>query len=338
MFRRHRRLWIALALVAALVIIAAALLLNFLFNPPPPLSIIELTPGSPPTGEFIFMSNRDGDWDIYLMNLSDNSVQNVTNNEIDDGFGAFSEDGGAITFLSNRIPQEGLSAFMMNADGSNVSRVQNDLPTILNVLSTGRMIWDVTPQLARPPVSALVSLRDLNLEVYLRRQLDEGEITEENLSNNGAIDWFPALSPDATRIAFSSDRDGNQEIYVMNIDGSSVRRLTDQDGDDLFPAWVSSGEQIVFYSERDTTLANGTVALYSLKVDDENPTAQRLDAPLLGDGDVPLDVDNHYNNFGSRLYMTNQDGDWDIYYSDQSGERIQNLTDNDSDDLFPAWR
>jgi TolB protein len=281
------------------------------------------------------MSNRDGDWDIYLMTLPEQTIQNLTNNDVDDGFGAFSEDGGAITFLSNREPEEGLSAYMMDADGTNVSRVRNDLPTILNVLSTGRMTWDFS--YCCSGMVSFVSLRDLNLEVYVRHE--NGEVLEFNRSENGAIDWFPSLSPDGTRIAFSSDRDGNQEIYVMNIDGTQVRRLTDQPGDDLFPAWAVDNRQIIFYSERETTLANGTLALYVVDANSENAIPVRLDGGLLSlEGETPLSADRHYARDGRQLDIAYDGSDWEIYLSDQVGRHAVNLTVNDSDDLFPTWR
>ena len=58
------------------------------------------------------------------------------------------------------------------------------------------------------------------------------------------------FSPDGTRIAFSSNRDGNPEIYVMNRDGSNVRRLTNHPANDITPTWSPSGTQIAFTSSR----------------------------------------------------------------------------------------
>jgi Tol biopolymer transport system component len=52
------------------------------------------------------------------------------------------------------------------------------------------------------------------------------------------------------RIAFVSDRDGNDEIYTMNPDGSDVRRLTNDPAEDLQPAWSPDGSQIAFISDR----------------------------------------------------------------------------------------
>ena len=51
-------------------------------------------------------------------------------------------------------------------------------------------------------------------------------------------DGTPSWSPDGGRIAFSSARDGNSEIYVMNADGSGQTRLTDDPENDREPSWA----------------------------------------------------------------------------------------------------
>jgi TolB protein len=60
---------------------------------------------------------------------------------------------------------------------------------------------------------------------------------QTNLTNSGAGDSSPAWSPDGTRIAFMSGRDGNHQVYVMDADGSGQTNLTDNPADDGFPAW-----------------------------------------------------------------------------------------------------
>jgi len=64
----------------------------------------------------------------------------------------------------------------------------------------------------------------------------------------------PVFSPDGSRIAFMSNRDGNNEIYVMNKDGSGVRRLTfTPNASESTPTWSPTGGQIAFTSDRTGT-------------------------------------------------------------------------------------
>ena len=53
------------------------------------------------------------------------------------------------------------------------------------------------------------------------------------------------------QIAFSSERDGNSEIYVMDDDGENLQRLTNHPDSDYSPSWSPDGKQITFMSRRD---------------------------------------------------------------------------------------
>ena len=69
---------------------------------------------------------------------------------------------------------------------------------------------------------------------------------------------------DGTKIAFTSDRDGNNEIYVMNAqDGSNQTRLTDNPASDEFPSWSPDGVKIAFTSDRD-----GNTEIYVMNAQD----------------------------------------------------------------------
>ena len=57
------------------------------------------------------------------------------------------------------------------------------------------------------------------------------------LTNNAADDVDPAWSPDGSQVAFVSTRDGNEEVYIVNVDGTDVRRLTNNAADDGEPSW-----------------------------------------------------------------------------------------------------
>lgn len=57
------------------------------------------------------------------------------------------------------------------------------------------------------------------------------------LTNNSASDIGPAWSPDGTRIAFASNREGNFQIYLMNSDGTGQTNLSNDEGADDNPSW-----------------------------------------------------------------------------------------------------
>ena len=63
----------------------------------------------------------------------------------------------------------------------------------------------------------------------------DGNVTR--LTDNNADDWLPIWSPDGSKIAFMTNRDGNYEIYIMNSDGSGVTRITNNDAEDWDPRW-----------------------------------------------------------------------------------------------------
>ncbi len=67
------------------------------------------------------------------------------------------------------------------------------------------------------------------------------------------VSYDPAWSPHGDRIAFVSQAPGNDEIFVMNVDGSGLHRLTvNERAWDRHPSWSPDGTRIVFYSNRDT--------------------------------------------------------------------------------------
>ena len=59
------------------------------------------------------------------------------------------------------------------------------------------------------------------------------------LTKNEVVDWQPNWSPDGTKIAFSSKRDGNWEIYVMDTNGQNQVNLTNNPAKDITATWLS---------------------------------------------------------------------------------------------------
>jgi TolB protein len=100
----------------------------------------------------------------------------------------------------------------------------------------------ITPSASVSREGALLfhSSRDGNSEIYRVQANGTGLV---NLTNDPGNDTFAAWSPDGKQIAFISDRSGQENLYVMNADGSNPRRLSDRQVRDK-PAWSPDGKKI----------------------------------------------------------------------------------------------
>lgn len=75
--------------------------------------------------------------------------------------------------------------------------------------------------------------------------------------------WYPSWSPDGTALAFTSDRDGNPEIYVSLFDGTEQQRITQNETPDDNATWWPSGSKVVYYSTTGKQKRNPTTNLFS---------------------------------------------------------------------------
>lgn len=198
---------------------------------------------SPDGTKVAFVSDKDGNYEIYVVHLDGSGITNLTNHPAFDSRLDWSPDGTRIAFVSDRA--EGDEIFVMNADGSNVRQL-TDQPW-----SSYSLAW--SPDGKRIAYSREARHKDKAIHSQIFVMNADGTRPIQ-LTHTKADNVAPAWSPDGARIAFASNRDGewgDYQIYVMNSDGSAQTRLTYSEAWDTAPAWSPDGKQIAFESPRD---------------------------------------------------------------------------------------
>ena len=246
-----------------------------------------------------FVSDRDGNNEIYVMDANGQNQTRLTDNDYWDGSPSWFPDGSRLAFMSNRDGNGEI--YVMDSDGQNQTRL------------TDNDGWDDSPSWF-PDGSrlAFVSYRDGNSEIYV---MDSDGQNQTRLTDNDGWDGSPSWFPDGSRLAFVSDRDGNGEIYVMDSDGQNQTRLTDNDGWDLVPSWSPDGSRLAFVSDRD-----GNSEIYVMDADGQNQT--RLTQ------NFAEDLFPSWSPDGSRLaFVSDRDGNSEIYVMDADGESKGDVED-----------
>ncbi len=126
------------------------------------------------------------------------------------------------------------------------------------------------------------------------------------------------------KIAFGSNRDGNDEIYVMDEDGTGVRRVTNTLSADRQPSWSPDGTRLAFVSDRE--VRNG---IHLMDADGTNVT--RL-AGIFGESPI-------WSPDGKRIAFTGsaQGFSYEIHVVNIDGTGLMNVSNNPQEDFAPAW-
>ncbi|HEX3051060.1 MAG TPA: hypothetical protein VHP83_10435, partial [Aggregatilineaceae bacterium] len=198
---------------------------------------------SPDSSRIVFNSDRDGDWDIYVINADGTNLQQLTDFPGTEELPVWSPDGSLIAFESDRNGNFNID--VINADGSNLRQLTD------NDLDNSRPAWSPDGTRIAFHTSGIYNIFVMNADGTHQQQLTHNADTLNVMLD---LDW----SPDGRHIVWEESLnswDGPFNTYIMDADGSHVIQLTNNED---FPNGFSfspDGTHIAIpITQRDQTL------------------------------------------------------------------------------------
>jgi Tol biopolymer transport system component len=184
---------------------------------------------SPDGSRIVYMSQRDGQRDLYIMDLEGQDILQLTDSEAYDYEPAWSPDGERIAFVSRRTGKSQI--FIMDADGSNVVQLTD------SDYLDWRPAWSPDGEWI-----AFESWREGNADIFIMRP-DGSDQTQ--LTTSLAEDGHPHFSPDGRYLIFHSRRSGDYQLYLMELENpEEIWHLETGTSHALLPVWTGPGAEV----------------------------------------------------------------------------------------------
>ncbi len=149
------------------------------------------------------------------------------------------------------------------------------------------------------------------------------------LTTDPAYDGAPSWSPDGIKIAFTSNRSGFNNIWVMNSDGTNQHNISNVSHNDQVPAYSPDGKKIAFCSDR---AGNGDFDIYVMPAN--GGTATRITTSSLNEVDPTWSPDMSYIAYHAFVTSMDYMHIWKVVATGGAGTQ---LTFGNDDDMKPSW-
>ncbi len=180
---------------------------------------------SPDLKWLVFQSNRYNNWDIFVLNVETGNEYQITDTPMDETFPSWSPNGRQIAYLSNNAGKTDL--YIVDQNGNNLQRITVDGQTNNHVWShEGNRI-------------AYQSERNGNLDVYSYDLINKKEY---RVTTYAGIDSGPTWDCGSTNLAFTSDRDGDTNIFQVFWQGGEAGNMTIDPATDKWSQWRPSND------------------------------------------------------------------------------------------------
>jgi uncharacterized membrane protein len=192
----------------------------------------------------------------------------------------------------------------------------------------------ITPTILPPPpfVGEMLfsSNRDGGNPQIYKANGSQGQ-TLTRLTFSTGTDVGAVWSPDGRKIAFTSNRTGNNEVYVMDSNGGSLVNLTNNPASDQRPAWSSDGLWLVFSSNRD-----GNEEIYMMSSSDGSQLKNLTNDPSSDTMPFWGILGGWLDQKATIAFVSNRTGNNDIYTMTTDGGNLVNVTNNPANDFAPV--
>ncbi len=282
--------------------------------------------------KIVFISDRDGSEELYIMNADGSDVTRLTDTGGHISYDhRWSPDGRRIAFASDQSGN--YEIYVMNADGSGLTQLTHSDRDDYNLAWSpdGQRIAFVSHRPADLVLPGAFSRMRIygsdsaqmlgNFDIYLVNS-DGSGLTQ--LTDDAGNDFNPSWSPDGQSIVFISDRDGDSDIYVMNSEGSDLTRLTHSREGEMLPNWSPDGHRILFYTwPSDADL----MILHMMNPDGSDLTQVHPNAEIGSYHSFPV-LSPDWQRVERVVSFADPDGDddYEIYLANADGSDLTQLT------------